>query len=49
MLLGSIVGAVDLIAAVILILYLGNLGWWIWLIAAILVYQGFMKFFGVFR
>lgn len=43
----AIMGAVDIIAAVLLALYAGHLGQWVWLIIAVLVFKGFMSFLGL--
>lgn len=44
----ALLGAVDIIAAVLLALYATHLGSWVWLIIAVLIYKGFMSFLGLF-
>ena len=43
-----IMGIADIIAAILLALYAGHLGGWVWWIIAILVYKGFMSLLGIF-
>ena len=44
----AIMGLVDIIAAILLAMYAGHLGSWVWIIIAVLVYKGFMSFLGMF-
>ncbi len=48
MVLVVVMGLVDIIAAILLALYAGHLGQWVWIIIAVLVYKGFMSYLGLF-
>ncbi len=45
----GILGAMDIIAAVLIILYLNQLGSWIWIIVLALLWQGFSNIMGLFK
>lgn len=45
----GILGAIDIIAAVLMAIYLNQLGSWIWIIILALVWQGFSNMMGLFK
>jgi len=44
----GLMGAADIIAAIMLWLYAGNLEWLVWIVIIILLYQGFMNIMKLF-
>ncbi len=45
----GILGAIDIIAAMLIVIYLSNLGSWIWILVLALLWQGFSNLMGLFK